>query len=135
MPSIPGTDSYLGRYMLCIAALAVSLVLFPLIALVPTVVAVHWPAWLGNGLFFWPQWLLLLSGLESVSSTTVYGTTLAPWVAAAFWLIVVAGWTRLTLAWRAPWALLALFVAVVITTELMVLVLRSLGFRVVLDGL
>ena len=78
MPSTPGTTSYLRRYALCVAALAISLILFPLVALVPTVVPVDLPRWLGNGLFFWPQVLLLPSGLESASTAAVFGATLAP---------------------------------------------------------
>lgn len=135
MPSTPGTTSYLRRYALCIAALAISLVLFPLAALAPTVVPLALPRWLGNGLFFWPQVLLLPSGLESVSGTVVFGGTLAPFAAAAFWLIVVAGLARLTLPWRAAWALLALFVAVAVIAQLILLAFSGMGFRVVLDGL
>ena len=135
MPSTPGTVSYLRRYALCIAALALSLILFPLVALVPTVAPVDLPRWLGNGLFFWPQVLLLPSGLQSASSAAVVGATLAPFAAAAFWLLAVAGLARLTLPWPIGWALVALFVAVALVAELMLFAFSSLGFRVVLDGL
>jgi hypothetical protein len=135
MPSIPATDSYLRRYALCVAVLAVSLVLFPLLALVPVAVPVRLPGWLGNALFFWPQLLLLPRGLQSMASNTVYGAAFAPFLMGVFWLLAVAGVARLTLRWRTRWALPALFVAVASIAELLLLVVGALGLRAVLDGL
>jgi hypothetical protein len=136
MPSKPVVASFLGRYALFVATLAVSLVVFPLLALLPVVVPIGVPARLGDALFFWPQYLLLPFGLlQTAPSGAVVGAGTAPFAAAAFWLIVIAALARLTLSWRKRWALLALFLGVALLAEMLLFVLGSLGFSPVLDSL
>jgi hypothetical protein len=135
MPSSTATDSYRRRLAICVAALAVSLVLFPLLALVPTVVPMRLPSRLGNALFFWPQYLLLPGGIRAAGATAAYGAGVVPVVAAAFWLAVAAGMARATLRWRKRWALPALFATVAVIGAALLFGLRSAGFAPVLDGL
>ncbi len=135
MPSLATTDSYRRRLAICVAALAISLVLFPLLALAPTVVPLRWPGWLGNALFFWPQYLLLPAGIRAATATAAHGAGVVPLVAAAFWLAVVAGVARATLHWRKRWAIPALFGTVVVIGEAVLLALRLAGFTPVLEGL
>jgi hypothetical protein len=134
MPSLTATDSYRRRLAVCVATLAVSLVLFPLLALAPTVVPLRWPGWLGNALFFWPQYLLLPGGIRAATASGAYGAGIVPLIAAAFWLAVVAGLARATLHWRKRWAIPALFATVVVVSEALLLTLRLAGFAPVLDG-
>ena len=57
------SNSFFGRYAFCIALLAISFVLLPLIALL-------WPALpgaIGRTLFYWPQYALLPGGLRAVA--------------------------------------------------------------------
>jgi hypothetical protein len=135
MPSLTATDSYRRRLAVCIALLAISLVLFPLLALAPTVMPLRWPGWLGSALFFWPQYLLLPGGIRSVSASGVYGAGIVPLIAVVFWLAVVAALARATLHWRKRWAIPALFATVIAVTEALLLALRLVGFAPVLDGL
>lgn len=135
MPSRNATNSYRLRLALCIAALAISLVLFPLLALAPALLPVRWPSWLGNALFFWPQYLLLPGGIRAAAESAPYGAGVAPVIAAAFWLVVAAGVARVTLHWRKRWAVPALFVSVLVLSEALLFALRLAGFAPVLDGL
>ena len=81
MPSRNATNSYRLRLALCIAALAISLVLFPLLALAPALLPVRWPSWLGNALFF--QDPIYQSVPErsrhALVSTYDHDTTIAEW--------------------------------------------------------
>jgi hypothetical protein len=135
MPSFAASDSYRRRLAICVAALAISLVLFPLLALVPAITPVRWPRWLGNALFFWPQYLLLPGGIRAATASVAYGAGVVSLIAATFWLAVVAGLARATLHWRKRWAIPALFAAVGIIGEVLLLALRLAGFAPVLDGL
>jgi hypothetical protein len=135
MPSLAATDSYRRRLAICIAAFAISLVLFPLLALAPAVVPLRWPGWLGNALFFWPQYLLLPGGVSAANASAPYGAGVVPFVAAAFWLLVAGAFARVTLGWRRRWAIPALFATVVIIGEILLQALGLAGFAPVLDGL
>ena len=135
MPSLAATDSYGRRLAICIAAFAISLVVFPLLALAPAVLPLQWPAWLGNALFFWPQYLLLPGGLRAASASVAQGAGVAPFVAAACWLAVLAAFARVTLGWRKRWAVPALFATVLVIGEVALQALRLAGFAPVLDGL
>ena len=135
MASATTGPAYLGRIALSVTAFAVSLVLFPLLALAPTVVPLTWPRWLGNALFFWPQYLLLPGGIRSASGVAPVGAGLLPIAAGFFWLIAIAAYARLTLRWRKRWALPGLFLAAAVTAELVLLAFGSAGWRPVLEGL
>ena len=126
------TDSYLGRCALCVATLAVSLVLFPLLALALSSLL---PRMIGNALFFWPQYLLLLSGVrEQLPAAAVHAADVAAFAMALFWLAAVALLVRLTSRWRVRSVLLALFPGVVLVAMLVLMALRSVGYAPVLDG-
>lgn len=134
MPSLPAVDSYWFRLAVCVAVFAVSLVAFPLLALAPTVLPLSWPAGLGDVLFFWPQYLLLPSGMRSTAGA-VYGADTATAVAVVLWLLLLALFARLTQRQRKLLVVPLLFVVVAICAELAMLSLGAIGFSPVLEGL
>jgi len=126
----------LRRYMVCIAAFAVSLVAFPLLALAPMALPFRWPSWLGNLLFFWPQYLLLPGGLRTPPDGAVARLeVLAPALAVCFWLLAIAGYVYATRGWTKRRALAAFGPAVLTTAWLVAVALAAMGYAPVLDGL
>jgi hypothetical protein len=137
MPSTIAGGSFFGRVALGVAAFAVSLVLFPLLALAPTVLPIAWPRWVGDALFFWPQYLLLPGGVRPAAGTASVptGAGVLPIAAVAFWLVAITVYSGLTLRWRKRWMLPLLFLSVAVTAELALLLLGTAGWVPVLDGL
>jgi hypothetical protein len=135
MQPMNSSASYLARIALGATAFAMSLVVFPGLALAPTVLPVTWPRWLGNALFFWPQYLLLPGGLRSESGAAPTGNSWLPAAATFFWLVAIAGYARLTLKWRKRWMLPMLFVGIAVLAEVALLTLKGAGWLPVLDGL
>jgi hypothetical protein len=110
-----------------------SLVVFPLIALViPTTDQ----RLLINGLFFWPQYLLLPSGIrEQGADASSFNAGATTMLAVLAWLGVMALYARCTLSWRFTWALLGLCPSTVLVAAVVFDVLNRLGYSPVLDGL
>jgi hypothetical protein len=134
----PGAAVYFRRYALCVAVLAISLVLLPLVALAPEFVPFAprlGPAVLRNALFFWPQYLLLPNGVAHASTGAVYMSGTAMYVMAAFWLAAVGLYVSVTRRVRLVWVAAALLPAVALTAEIVLRALMASGFRPLLDGL
>lgn len=129
MPSQPAVDSYWFRIAVCIAAFSTSLIAFPLLAL-----AIRLPGKLGDALFFWPQYLLLPSGLRSTAGE-IYGAGTAMVLAIVAWLVLLALFAKLTQRQRRLWVVPLLFVGVAVVAELAMLALGVAGLAPVLDGL
>ena len=89
---------------------------------------------MSNALFFWPQYLLLPNGVIEIGTQSPHAATLASYACAAFWLAVVGAYVWFTRRVGMAWVLLGLLPAAAVVTQLGLLVLRSLGLAVVLDG-
>ena len=118
------------RFVLCAGLLALSWVALPLLALaVPAL-----PAWLGNHLFFWAQYLTPVGFVERAGGA-VHLTPAAPYMGLLFWIAAVAAYVWLTRRIRIAYVLAAFFPAVVLVLVLLSSLLASLGYTVLLDGL
>lgn len=121
----------LQRYAVCVGLLAASLFVFPLLALGMSFAL---PRVLSNALFFWPQYLLLPSGVVDTATGYSHLMASARYPCAALWLGAVAGYVWLTRRVRVAWVFAGLLPAIAVLVQLLLLALRALGFRVVLDG-
>lgn len=130
----------LQRYAVCVGLLAASLLLFPLLALgiyllvAPGATTFALPRVLSNTLFFWPQYLLLPNGIVDTATGSPHLVASARYPCAALWLGAVAGYVWLTRRARAAWVFAGVLPAVAVLVQVLLLVLRALGFTVVLDG-
>jgi len=125
----------LRRYTMCIAVFAVSLVAFPLLALAPMALPIRWPSWLGNLLFFWPQYLLLPGGLRTQADPAgVRLEVVAPVLAVCFWLLAIAGYVYATRSWAKRGVLAVFGPAVLMAAWLVAVALAAMGYAPVLDG-
>lgn len=137
MSSSTDTRNWLARYVLCVLLLTVSFVLFPIFALAigQTPAASVLPRVLRNLLFFWPQYFLLLGGLEDRATGVRHLVGVATVLSLTGWLGLLAGYAWLTRGLKLVYVLVGLFPLLGMALEVVLaLVLRSAGLAAVLDG-
>lgn len=139
MSSRIAARSWLVRWAVCVFLLAASFVLFPLLALAlsgSSEAAPLLPRQVRNVLFFWPQYFLLLGGIEDRVTGARHLVGLSTVFSIAVWLTFLAGYAWITRPLRIVYVLLGLFPAVATVLELLLAVgLRAAGFAAVMDGL
>jgi hypothetical protein len=138
VPLSPIVAAFLRRYALCVIALAISLVLLPLLALVGHVISFLppvVPAQVRNAAFFWPQYLLLPNGISHTITGSIALPSVTPYLMSTFWLLALAAYAWLTRRLHVAWILAGLLPAAALLAQLVILGLSTLGFRPLLDGL
>lgn len=132
------TRIWLFRYAVCVLLAGVSFVLLPLLVLAmsrfPETSALL-PRTLRNLLFFWPQYFLLLGGLEDRATGARHLEGTSTLLSIVVWLTLLAGYTWATRALRFGYVLVALLPALALMLQLLVgMVVHGAGFAPVLDG-
>ncbi len=129
---------FLKRYAISVALLALSLVVFPLLAVGAYLLGpapLSLPRMLSNALFFWPQYLLLPYGVVDRATEISYWVTTARYPSAVFWLAATAAYIWLTRGARLKWVVAGLFPAIAVLVQLVLWVLGAFGYVAFLDGL
>jgi hypothetical protein len=129
------TKTFLCRYGICAALLAVSCVVLPLLVLGAHGVGGALPRWLSNALFFWPQYVLWPNGLAERDTEALHFAAVLPWASIVFWLVAIAAYVALLMRVRLLWVVAAFIPAVAVVAQLGLLTVSALGLRLVLDGL
>ena len=131
------TRNWLFRYAVCLLLMVVSFVLLPLLVLAASrfpEASTLVPRTLRNLLFFWPQYFLLLGGLEDRATGARHLEGIATVLSMAVWLTLLAGYTWATRAVRFGYVLVALLPVLALLLQLVGVAVRSAGFAPVLDG-
>lgn len=116
-------------FAIFVVSFVLSVFLFPLMAL-----AAHdfLPRQLVNGLFFWPQLLLIPYGLRGEDYYYGYGTL--GLIAAAFWLVLAIAFGWLLRNWGAPLKAFAVFPFILLVTVSVYFLLGFFGLGPNLEG-